>query len=49
MKSSNTVIVCLLCMTFILAGCAKKDPDPDPGPGPSTSLNGYWDRGDIIV
>ena len=49
MKKINIVIACLLCISFIMAGCAKKnDPDPDP-PDPTSSLNGYWDRGDIVV
>ena len=31
-----------------MAGCFRKD-DPEPDPGPTYTLNGYWDRGDIVV
>lgn len=33
---------------MLMVGCAEKN-DPKPDPGPSNSLNGYWDRGDIVV
>ena len=47
MKNSKILVVSLLCLTFIMTGCVKKDPDPDPPP--SSGIDGYWDRGDIII
>ena len=42
-------IVCLLLTVFVLIGClAKNNPEPDP-PDPTTSLEGYWDNGEMII
>lgn len=40
----------LMLILFFLPACFEKNnPDPDPDPDPATSLDGYWDNGEIIV
>lgn len=49
MKHTKSALGLLLCIAFFMAGCfPKDDPEPDP-PTPSYSINGYWDRGSIVV
>ena len=50
MKHTTLVnFTCLLMIILILFGCIRKnEPEPDP-PGQTTSLDGYWNRGDIVV
>ena len=50
MKKIALLMNLLFLTTLIFTGCLKKeDPEPDPNPPPAWSLNGYWDRGDIVV
>lgn len=42
-------IVYLVFIILLLNGCIRKnEPEPDP-PAPISSLDGYWNRGDIVV
>ena len=51
MKLIRILTSAFLVLTILLFfGClTKNNPEPDPDPDPATSLDGYWDNGEIVV
>ncbi len=50
MKATALLMTCLFLTTLTFTSCfTKNDPEPEPDPPSAWSLNGYWNRGDIVV